>query len=191
MSTEELVEEEIVETEQYITSEPFREFTLKEQKFITAFIVIFGFLIGVAILLSRQRLEILIALNIIFIIISILAEIIIKNRSSHRNLHYQLPAYGIAGLVFDILGLVLIVVFDVRGLMSFYIWNNLFAAPLAFMTIICSLAGTYYDKDTSPALSIIGLFLGGILLLISFWQVLVFIGLVTAVIAYIAGGGDF
>jgi len=190
MSTEELVEEKIVETEQCMTSEPFREFTFKEQKFITAFVIMIGLLIGIGILLSRQRLEILITLNVIFIIISILAEIIIKNKLSESKLQYQLPAYGIAGLVFDIFGLILIVVFDVHGLMSFYIWNNLFAAPLAFMVIICSLAGFYYNKDSSPAVSIIGLFLGGILLLISFWQVLAFKGLVTAVIAYIAGGGE-
>ncbi len=42
MSTEELVEEKIVETEQCMTSEPFREFTLKEQKFITAFVIMIG-----------------------------------------------------------------------------------------------------------------------------------------------------
>ena len=55
MSTEELVEEKIVETEQCMTSEPFREFTLKEQKFITAFVIMIGLLIGIGILLSRQK----------------------------------------------------------------------------------------------------------------------------------------
>ena len=188
MSTEEIVEEKIVETKQYITPEPSREFTLKEQKFITAFVIIIGLLIGIGVLLSRQRLEILITLNVTFIIISIIAEIIIKNRMSESKLQYQLPVYGIAGLVFDILGLILIVVFDVKGLMTFYNGNNLSVAPLAFIAIGCSVAGSYYNKDRTPVVSIIGLFLGSILILISFWQVLVFIGLVITIIAFIVSG---
>lgn len=174
-----------------MTSEPFRELTQEARKTITVIILIIGVLIGVGILLSRQRIEIFIALNVIFIIISILAEIIIKNRMSERKLQYQLPGYGIGGLVFDILGILLIVVFDVQGSMTFHIWNNLSAAPLAFIAIGCSVAGFYSNKDRTPAVSAIGLLLGGILLLMSFWQVLVFIGIVIAIIAYIAGGGDF
>ena len=191
MSIEELVEEKNVKTEQYMTSEPFRELTQEARKTITVIVLIIGVLIGVGILLSRQRIEIFIALNVIFIIISILAEIIIKNRMSERKLQYQLPGYGIGGLVFDILGILLIVVFDVQGSMTFHIWNNLSAAPLAFIAIGCSVAGFYSNKDRTPAVSAIGLLLGGILLLMSFWQVLVFIGMVIAIIAYIAGGGDF
>ena len=71
MSTEELVEEKNVKTEQYMTSEPFRELTHGARKTITVFVLIIGVLIGVGILLSRQRLEIFITLKASFFILHI------------------------------------------------------------------------------------------------------------------------
>ena len=84
----------------------------------------------------------------------------------------------------DILGLIVIIACDVQGLMSFSYWGNLSAAPLGFIAIGCALAGFYYEHDSRPGLAVVSLFLGSIILLISFWQVLVVIGIIIGVIAY-------
>ena len=187
MSVEELTMEEVVEPEQKETSESFRKFVSKYPKFIGGLVSIIGVLIGVGILLSGNRIGLLIAINVIFITLAVIGELISISRMSKINIHYKVPTYGLVALLFDILGLIVIVACDILGLMSFSIWNNLYAAPLAFVAIFCSLCGFYYENDSRPGIAILSLFLGSIILLISFWQVLTVIGLIIAIIAYLYG----
>lgn len=190
MSAEELTIEKVVEPEQKETSDSFKEFVSEYPKFVGGFVSIIGVLIGIGILLSANRIEILLGTNIVFITIAIIVELVAKSRESNGKKQYHVPTYGIAALVFDILGLILIVGFDQNGLMTFSIWNNLYAAPLGFIAIGCALAGFYYEHDSRPALAVLGLFLGSILLLISFWQVLLVILIIIGIILYLANGGD-
>jgi len=190
MSAEELTIEEVVEPEQKETSDSFKAFVSEYPKFVGGFVSIIGVLIGIGILISVNRIDLLLGVNIVFITIAIIGEIVAKSRESKSKIQYKVPTYGIVALVFNILALIVIIGVDVHGLMSFSIWNNLYAAPLVFVAIGCTLGGSYYEHDYRPGLAVLGLFLGSTLLLISFWQVLLVILIIIGVIAYIANGGD-
>ncbi|MFX1348861.1 MAG: hypothetical protein ACFE92_09345 [Promethearchaeota archaeon] len=190
MDVEELTVEKIGALEQKETSDSFKEFVSEYPKFVGGLVSIIGVLIGIGILMSNNRIELLLGINIIFITIAIIGEIVVKSRESKSRIQYKVPTYGIVALVFDILALIVIVGVDVNGLMSFSIWNNLYAAPLVFVAIGSALAGFYYEHDSRPGLAVLGLFLGCILLLISFWQVLLVILIIIGIIAYIANGGN-
>ncbi|MFX1569851.1 MAG: hypothetical protein ACFFCV_15975 [Promethearchaeota archaeon] len=185
MNAEELTLEKVVESEQLETSNSFKEFVSEYPKFVGGFASIVGILIGIGILLSANRIGLLIAINVIFITILFIGELVSISRRSKPNVHYKVPTYGLIALIFDILGTIVIIYCDVQGLMSFSIWSNLSAAPLGFIAIGCALGGFYYEKDSRPGLAILSLFLGSIILLISFWQVLVVIGIIIGVIAYL------
>lgn len=181
----ELTKEESVEIKQKAKSRSFSTFAFENCKLITVFVSIIGVLIGIGVLLLGNRVEILISVNAVFITIAIIGEIVGKTRGYEDKSQYQLPTYGIIALVFDILGMILIIVIDVQGFMTFSIWSNLSAAPLAFIALFCSLGGFYYEKDSRPGIAILGLFLASILLLISFWQVLLAILVIIGIIAYL------
>ena len=190
MSAEELTMEKAFEPEQKETSDSFKEFVSEYPNFVGGFVSIIGVLIGIGILLSANRIELLLGINIFCITIAIIVEIVAKSRESSSKKQYHVPTYGIVSLVFGILALTVIIGVDVLGLMSFSIWNNLYAAPLGFVAIGCALAGFYYGHDSRPGFAVLGLFLGSILLLISFWQVLLVILFIIGLILYIANGGD-
>ncbi len=181
----ELTTEESLETQQKAKSRSFSKFAFEYRKSIAVAVSIIGVLIGIRVLLLGNRVEILISLNAIFITIAIIGEIIGKTRESEVKSKHQIPTYGIVALVFDILGMILILVIDVQGFMTFSIWVNLCAAPFGFIAIFCSLGGFYYENDSRPGMAILGLFLGSILLLISFWQVLLVILIIIGIIAYL------
>jgi len=140
-------------------------------------LLLIGILIAIGIFLSGYFLEILISLSVILITISLLYEGFIVSKQSKENLKYDPPIYGIVALVFDVIGLIILIIFTSGSIfLIFEGFGSLYSTPLLVAAIICSIGGFYFHKDARPYLAVVGLFFGIILFIISLgplWYLLV------------------
>jgi hypothetical protein len=135
-----------------------------------------GLLTCVGLIVLENISEIVISLSVLLVLASIGVEIYASSKLSKKNLKYYPPKFGILALVFNVTGLILMLILNAGTFIG--IWQNLWslvAAPFLVASILCCIAGIDMDKDERPYAAMIGLFLGVILLLVSIFSLFAFL----------------
>ncbi|MFW9878710.1 MAG: hypothetical protein ACFFG0_36995 [Candidatus Thorarchaeota archaeon] len=127
---------------------------------VTKVILAIGVILGLLTMVVGFLFELLTVLGIIFIILSILGEIVVASKQTRENIKYDRPTYGIAALVFDIIGLILLNAFGFGYSYYYGGSSSLYTIPFFIIAILCGVVGFYGGKDSRPYAAIVGLFFG-------------------------------
>ncbi|MHA1916010.1 MAG: hypothetical protein ACW986_19710 [Promethearchaeota archaeon] len=152
--------------------EPLKE-SIRNNRFnIFGFTVLLGIVIGLMQFVGYVTQELLIAMTVIIITISVIGEIVIISNLSKKNLKYSVPIYGILALTLGIIGSIIIGSYSSFIFWGIPSWDIMIGLPFAIFAIICGAAGLYNSDVEHVAISTGGLFLGGILLVTSLFPLL-------------------
>jgi hypothetical protein len=143
---------------------------------IAKVLAVVGLLAGLLIAYLVYSFEILIAFAVIIITVSALYEIVAASKKSRENLRYHPPLYGIIGLVFNTIALILLILlgygYSYYGLIGL---PGLISAPFSLIAMFCCIGGIYKYKDSRPHVALLGLFFSATLLIISVFPLLYFL----------------
>ena len=126
---------------------------------ITKVVLAIAVILGLLTMVVGFLFELLTALGIIFIILSILGEIVVASKQTKEGIKYDRPTYGIAALVFAIIGVILLNRFGF-GYYYYGSSSSLYTIPFFIIALFCGVVGFYGGKDSRPYAATVGLFFG-------------------------------
>jgi len=155
-----------------IDLEPLKSWIRVNSTSFTGWLILLGIAVGLISFLSGIINQILIPFSVIFVTVTVLIEIATASQQTKESSKYRPPIYGIVSLAFAVFGIILLT--TIRS--SYYSgFEMLYATPISIVALIGGAAGLYGGRDDSPVGAISGLFLGGIVLIISLWPVLYYL----------------
>ncbi|MHA2390660.1 MAG: hypothetical protein ACXAEX_01720 [Promethearchaeota archaeon] len=171
-----LVKEEKPETPERggLNLEPIKDWIKDNQLRALGWLVLFGLLVGILSAVVFQARQLLVAVGILVITISLIGELIVNRNLSKNNQKYSIPVYGIIAIGFDIIGLIIIRPIGLYTY-SYGAMEMVYAIPLAIVALICG-AASFYRYDVNHAtISLGSTFLGAIILMVGVLPPLIYV----------------